>query len=297
MIYTFKRINRKIYPLFFIYLLLFNAFFVKVFTQTSEINTHYPSDYAYYNNIAKEYFTEIQQTRNNQEKIRINIELKDTLRNFLLNQEKPTPLLDSVEGIGIISSKQNRLKIYTWNLPQMDGTHIYYGFIHYYSKELKKSFLYELSDSSGVIINPEYVALNYQKWFGALYYELIEEDFNGLTYYTLLGYDPNNLFTSKKLVDILTITGDSIPIFGSPIIHYNQYVKSRVIFEYSSKTTMGLHYNKELKMIVFDHLSPSKPSLKDKYQFYGPDFSYDGLKFEKGRWIYYPDIDARNRFQ
>jgi len=47
-------------------------------------------------------------------------------------------------------------------------------------------------------------------------------------------------------------------------------------------------------MIVFDHLSPSKPSLVGVYEFYGPDFSYDGYKFEKGMLELYPDIDIRN---
>ena len=46
---------------------------------------------------------------------------------------------------------------------------------------------------------------------------------------------------------------------------------------------MMLRYDDKLKMIVFDHLSPSKPSYEGKYQYYGPDFSYDGLIFEKGK--------------
>jgi hypothetical protein len=31
------------------------------------------------------------------------------------------------------------------------------------------------------------------------------------------------------------------------------------------------------------------------YQLYGPDLSYDGLKFEKGLWILQRDIDVRNK--
>jgi len=48
-------------------------------------------------------------------------------------------------------------------------------------------------------------------------------------------------------------------------------------------------------MIVFDHLSPSRPEFKDMHQYYGPDFSYDGLRFESGQWVLVKDLDLRNR--
>jgi hypothetical protein len=34
--------------------------------------------------------------------------------------------------------------------------------------------------------------------------------------------------------------------------------------------------------------------MEGKYEFYGPDFTYDGLKFEKGVWIHYQNIDITN---
>ena len=57
---------------------------------------------------------------------------------------------------------------------------------------------------------------------------------------------------------------------------------------------MSLKYNNELKMIVFDHLSPFESRYQGVYQFYGPDFSYDGLEFNKGIWRLISDVDARN---
>ena len=65
-------------------------------------------------------------------------------------------------------------------------------------------------------------------------------------------------------------------------------------FVYNEKATMSLRYDEEKKMIIFDHLSPSQPSLEGKFEFYGPDFTYDGLKFEKGIWVHYPNIDITN---
>jgi hypothetical protein len=34
--------------------------------------------------------------------------------------------------------------------------------------------------------------------------------------------------------------------------------------------------------------------MEGNYQFYGPDFTYDGLKFEKGIWVSYSNIDVTN---
>ena len=57
---------------------------------------------------------------------------------------------------------------------------------------------------------------------------------------------------------------------------------------------MSLRYEKKKKMIVFDHLSPSSPSLKGKYEYYGPDFTYDGFSFKKGIWHYRKNLEMRN---
>ena len=47
-------------------------------------------------------------------------------------------------------------------------------------------------------------------------------------------------------------------------------------------------------MIVFDHLSPRSDSQKGQFQYYGPDMSFDAFVFEKGKWTYKKDVDARN---
>ena len=59
---------------------------------------------------------------------------------------------------------------------------------------------------------------------------------------------------------------------------------------------MMMRYIPELDMIVFDHLSPSRPEYAGDLRFYGPDFSYDGFKFIKGVWVLQSDLDLRNSF-
>ena len=64
--------------------------------------------------------------------------------------------------------------------------------------------------------------------------------------------------------------------------------------EFSAELAMTLRYNPELKQIVFDHLTPLHPLYTGYFQFYGPDGSYDGLKFIEGIWVFEEDVDARN---
>jgi len=45
--------------------------------------------------------------------------------------------------------------------------------------------------------------LTADNWYGCLIYAIIEKKLSGITCYTLLGYNPENLFISKKIIDIL----------------------------------------------------------------------------------------------
>jgi len=52
---------------------------------------------------------------------------------------------------------------------------------------------------------------------------------------------------------------------------------------------------KAADMIVFDHLIPMNSSLQGAYQYYVPEVNIvDGFIFRDGKWVFMPDIDARN---
>jgi hypothetical protein len=196
---------------------------------------------------------------------------------------------NSLDKIGRIYSPDQRIRIYTWNIPINIDDNIYFGIIQFYSKHEKKYKSIQLFDTQKK--NQKITA---DEWPGALYYQIAESKNAGQIYYTLLGLDLNNLLTNKKIIDILTINDSNEISFCSKLFEYNQKLVDRLIFEYSEKAVMTLRYDERKKMIVLDHLSPQKPSLEGNYQFYGPDFTYDGLKFEKGIWKYYSNIDITN---
>lgn len=196
---------------------------------------------------------------------------------------------DSLKNIGSIYTPDRDLRIFTWNIPVGLNEHLYYGIAQYFSKDSKKYIIVTLNDPVGV---------NQIKkigdWKGALYYEIIQTKHAGQKYYTLLGFSFNDQLSNKKVIDIISIDDFDELYFCKDLIHYDNRMLDRIEFIYNEKATMSLRYDLQKKMIVFDHLSPSKPSLEGKFEFYGPDFSYDGLKFEKGIWEHYRNIDITN---
>jgi hypothetical protein len=67
-----------------------------------------------------------------------------------------------------------------------------------------------------------------------------------------------------------------------------------MIYEHSAQASMSLTFNKDLGMIVFDHLAPSDEKYKGTYAFYAPDFSYDGFLLKNNKWYLKKNLDARN---
>jgi len=196
---------------------------------------------------------------------------------------------ETLENIGKIYSPDHRLRILTWNIASGNSENMYFGIIQFYSSLQKKYCVISLNSLDSLNkLNPQ------KAWNASLYYKIIESKHAGQKYYTLLGYDLNTPLSNKKLIDVISIDEFDELYFCEKLIQYNGHIVDRIVFEYNEKAIMSLQYNEGMKMIVFDHLSPSRPSLSGQYEFYGPDFTYDGLKWEKGMWVHYSNIDVTN---
>jgi len=195
--------------------------------------------------------------------------------------------------VSILKSEDNLVKVYTWAIPLQDD-YYYIGFVQHYDKKSKTAFYYRLYDKSSSIKNPTKVYLSANKWYGCIYYDIITKKYKRKTFYTLLGSDLDGQLLNRKIIEVMTFKPNGEPRFGYDFKDEFGNPVKRFIFEYNNQATMLLEWNDRLKMIVFDHLSPSEPKFKGLHQFYGPDFSYDGLKFEKGKWVYQIDLDVRD---
>ncbi len=227
-------------------------------------------------------------------KKQVNTEILTTFGEMLKSQESFNHIFTKLKNVGILTSADGLVRIYTWNLFWQDGTFDYYGFIQH--KNDKKGIdLIQLFDDSKNIENAEKQVLTNKNWFGALYYEIIDVKDKQRTYYTLLAWDGNDLFSNKKLVDVLYFTDSGLAKFGHPIFRRKGRLAKRIVFEYSKTASMALTYDSKLQAIVFDRLVPSKPTFEGNFRFYVTDVTTDGLVLSKDKvWDFVEDVQSMN---
>lgn len=223
----------------------------------------------------------------------INKTIQERLNNLLKDKSTFKNQFQGLNRTSTLISPDEKVKLITWNLEKPDATHSFFGYI--ITKQDDESIkLHHLIDRTDKIRSRERNVLSPKKWYGAIYFDIIQTKYKKTTYYTLLGFKGNDELTKIKLIDAFIILSNGSIRFGSNMFHKNPGYSNRAIYEYSYTTNMMLHYDRDLKMIVMDNLAPSSPMYRNIFQYYGPDFSYNGYKFEKGKWMLQLDLDLRN---
>ena len=104
---------------------------------------------------------------------------------------------DSVLNVSKLYAPDSSFRIYTWQLQIDDNLFRQHGAIQMRTED--GSFKrFPLIDRSDVTVNATDTIGNNQGWIGAVYYRIIEKKYDGHTYYTLLGFDANNIRSDKK---------------------------------------------------------------------------------------------------
>lgn len=194
-----------------------------------------------------------------------------------------------IANLGVIESPDGAFRIYCYNIIYRDGSCRHFGYIQ--REKDGKLEVTPLADRRDIIKNPNFDRLTPDTWYGALYYQIVPFKSDGTTYYVLLGNSYNNLFTTRKVADVLQFRTSGIR-FGAPLFFDGRRKACRVIFEYSARVSMTLKYFPDIKYIVFDHLVNTEGNGTD-LQFFGPDGSQDGFKLEDGVWVLKQTIDFR----
>jgi len=202
---------------------------------------------------------------------------------------------DSLPTVSKIKSHDGNLRIYTWLMNSwLEGTYRYYGIVQRYNPSTKQLKTIGLLETDTLDEAATFADLKTDSWYGAIYYEIIEKKINKKTSYFLLGWKGRDRLSTRKVIDAISFDAWDNISFGMPVFLHEKKNKYRVIFEFNAQAVMSLKYDKKKKMILFDHLSPSSPSLKGQYRYYGPDFTYDGFQFKKGIWNYKSNLELRN---
>jgi hypothetical protein len=227
---------------------------------------------------------------------KLNAEFKELLGNALEEDKAFDYPFSSLKTVGKIYSQDKLVRIFSWNVQYEDQSNNYYSFIMKKDERRDRVHVVELKRQKQPLQALIRETIDHENWYGALYYEIVDVEKGNRTYYTLLGYDANNRRSTIKFLDILYFTG-KYPKFGYPLFETENGYVNRVIFEYSAKATISLKYDPERQKIIFDHLSPETPNLKEFKEYYVPDMSYDAYVFEKNKWRLQEDIIAVNSEQ
>ncbi len=190
---------------------------------------------------------------------------------------------DSLKTISLIKSEDNNFRIMTWQLTHKDRTYRYYGTIQMNSAQLK---MYPLIDMSLFIKNEQDTILSSNNWYGCIYYNIVKKKYKKDVYYLLFGWDGNDMWSNKKIIDVLYFDQMGAPYFGKPLflLKDNPAPKTRIIVEYKEDASPNVNYDEQEKMIIISYLRPENPLSEGIGMTYIPDGTYVGFYFKKGLW-------------
>jgi hypothetical protein len=228
----------------------------------------------------------------------VRLEINDSIRFIIDSYVKSDTLFshrfENLRYLGQITSSDSLIKIITWNLVLKNGQSRYFCYLIRKQEGGKPNKIYRLE----TIYNENKVktdtTYSEQNWYGALYYDIKPYVIDNNRLWVILGIDYGDPLITRKIIDVLSFNKQDSIIFGEKWFDSGAKRKFRDVLEYSSSGIMSLKFTSD-SSIVFDHLVPFEPNLKDNRQFYGPDYSYDAYYLKNGIWKLTTNVDARNK--
>ncbi len=223
---------------------------------------------------------------------------------------------EELEFLSKVESSDGALRIFTWQLFLDDFRYRHFGVVQRRGGTREVILLNDVSDELPMT---EMISLRDADWFGCMYYNLLEHTTpSGQDVYILFGFDMNDAYNRKKIIDVLYFEEDGGVRFGYPLFEHPEGAYNRRVFEYSASAGTRVNYDERLKMIVYSHLIPmgiekddvaiSKPmpayikrgdkvvlaEIKEERGVdekppslrYVPDGSYSGYQLLDGTWVF-----------
>jgi hypothetical protein len=192
------------------------------------------------------------------------------------------PFTKLKERMSILEPKDKSFRIYNWDYVRLIGSARYYGVIQF-----KNGRYFPLIDVSDQIVRQqEDTILKDRQWFGATYYNIIEQPGKSGNQYFLLGFNKSTPNSHRKIIETMKIVGDSAVVFGAPV--FESPIKkdkaiNRFVLEYDVQSKVACNWDNEKSIITFDHLESRTGEVAKRYT-YMPDGTYDGLRWNGRMW-------------
>ena len=140
--------------------------------------------------------------KNHDKAMQLNEEFKSVLEEAISNNEIFNYSFDSLSKfMSTEISPDGNFRIFNWNIELSNQRQYYECWIL-----MKNLTVLKLNDFKNDIPEIEYATLDANSWFGALYYSIIPKKIKNKTVYTLLGWDGNNMFSNKKIIESMSIS-------------------------------------------------------------------------------------------
>jgi hypothetical protein len=195
---------------------------------------------------------------------------------------------ESLITISMLYPPDSSFKIFTWQLVIDENTIRHHGAIQMKTADGSLK-LFPLIDKSDFISNTEDTITDNFSWIGAIYYKLIEKSFGDKKFYTLIGFDENNIRSSKKVIEVLTFENEK-PVFGGyyfmvPDDQIKHKSHCRYIMEFQKDAGPRLTFDDEMNIIVKEHLVSESNEPQKKWTLIG-DGDYEGFQWLNRKWVY-----------
>lgn len=151
--------------------------------------------------------------------------------------------------------------------------------------------IYPLRDVSEFTDRAIDTIANHGGWIGAIYYRMIQKEYQGKKYYTLIGFDEHNARATRKWIDVLSFDDRNEPVLG--LMNGFSYAEdsiprpsqNRFLLEYKNDGRARVQFDEEMDMILFDHLISETNEPEKKYTLI-PDGDYEGFIWKNGQWMH-----------
>ncbi|MDR2868114.1 MAG: hypothetical protein LBV46_01050 [Bacteroidales bacterium] len=297
-------------------------FFIGMLTICQSLFSQKNSDFKSWQNSLQHLRDEVMQAPNEVERMSLNEEFMSFLEEVLLAKNSYNYTWDSVRNFSVVASPDGEFKLFTWYILKDDYSYENFGFIQKRNSNRMKDVLFPLYDKRSGIDYPQSYIGDINRWYGAVYYKIIPVVVNKTkTYYTLLGWNGNNLFTNQKIIEVLSFKNNTeqTPIFGANVfLKYSTSRVSRIIIEYSKEAMLSLKYEKQSyliktdkrdkktnkpifkeifsDMIIFDQLYPADDAMPAVPSALLPESSMNqGFVInDNQKWLYISSVIGRN---
>lgn len=199
---------------------------------------------------------------------------------------------DSLFTISKLYPPDSSFRIFTWHMVVDDNFTKQNGAIQMKTDDGSLK-LFPLIDRSDRMDNIDDSITSNLSWVGAIYYKLVEVKKNKIPYYTLIGFDENNLKCNRKIIEMLHFQ-DGQPVFGAPVFSFPADTvcnrnAARYIMTYKKDAAPRLRYDDELNIIIKEHLVSLSNEPDLSWTLVG-DGDYEGFKWENNSWKYIPKV-------